>query len=183
MPTVKICYLPGGKKPQRQTAGAVGFDVYARAIVSPSEKDPQNPADRLTLFNFVDEPEDPSIAGKIHGNRYRLLPRERATVGLGFRTEMAFPLFYWVLPRSGLASKHGITVANAPGTVDPDYRGEAGAVILNNSDGPFDIYKDMRIGQIVFTRAIIPELEVVESYELLSQTDRGSGGFGSTGFK
>ncbi len=70
-----------------------------------------------------------------------------------------------------------------PGTVDPDYRGEAGVLVLNNNNHPFLLKKDMRIAQIIFQTAIIPKLVELPSYEELSTTKRGSGGFGSTGVR
>lgn len=164
---VRIFMLPGGKLPERQTHGAIGYDACARAIVSAHEMDPGNPLLRKTINSLA----IPFI----------LMPNERCCVGLGFCTKMTFPMFYWVAPRSGLASKFGITVANAPGTVDPDYRGEAGAVILNMGDSPFTINLNMRIVQIIFQEALIPQLITTNTYSKLSKTKRGAGGFGSTG--
>jgi dUTP pyrophosphatase len=114
---------------------------------------------------------------------YRLAPREVVLAGIGFISEMEWPMFYWVAPRSGLASKYRITVTNAPGTVDPDYRGEAGVVIENRSYDNFDLRHGMRIAQIIFQTALIPDIESVESPDLLLETRRGSGGFGSTGLR
>ncbi len=83
-----------------------------------------------------------------------------------------------VRPRSGLASKHGITVLNAPGTVDADYRGEIGVLLINHGDAAFPIRRGERIAQMVIAPVIRAELVAAAS---LSATDRGSGGFGSTG--
>lgn len=187
-PVVKIHVLPGGKMPERQTTGSIGYDVYGRAIVSPSEKDPVNPTLRLTLFDFVNLPTDPAIAPHAieredGGFNYRLEPGESVLVGIGFVTEMPFPMFYWVAPRSGLASRYGITVTNAPGTVDPDYRGEAGVLVYNRNTTHFDLEPQTRIAQIIFQEALIPCLRLVESYTDLTSTARGTGGFGSTGLK
>lgn len=85
-----------------------------------------------------------------------------------------------VRPRSGLAAKNGVTVANAPGTVDADYRGEVGVILVNLSPEPFTISRGMRIAQMVVARhgrAAWDEVEV------LPQSARGTGGFGSTGLK
>ena len=112
---------------------------------------------------------------------YRMDPQESVLVGIGFVTEMQFPMFYWVAPRSGLASKWGITVTNAPGTVDPDYRGEAGVLVYNRKQKPFDLKHEMRIAQIIFQEAIIPEMCQVNAFEDFLVTKRGVGGFGSTG--
>jgi dUTP diphosphatase len=83
-----------------------------------------------------------------------------------------------VRPRSGLAAKHGVTVLNAPGTVDADYRGEVGVLLINHGDTPFPIRRGERIAQMVIAPVIQAELVPVAS---LTVTDRGSGGFGSTG--
>ena len=137
-PHVKIHLLLGGKMPERKTEGAIGFDVFLRAVVSPGEMDPDNKVLRKMLFDFKNMPKDnPDIERRIAvspsdgGNDlvYRMEPKESVLVGIGFITEMLFPMFYWVAPRSGLASRWGITVTNAPGTVDPDYRGEGGGVV------------------------------------------------------
>ena len=83
-----------------------------------------------------------------------------------------------VRPRSGLAAKHGITVLNAPGTVDADYRGEIGVPLINHSDIAFTIRRGERIAQMVIASVVQAELVPVAT---LSTTTRGSGGFGSTG--
>ena len=83
-----------------------------------------------------------------------------------------------VRPRSGLAAKHGVTVLNAPGTVDADYRGEIGVLLINHGDAPFPIRRGERIAQMVIASVIRGELIPAAA---LSATDRGDGGFGSTG--
>jgi dUTP pyrophosphatase len=83
-----------------------------------------------------------------------------------------------VRPRSGLAAKHGVTVLNAPGTIDADYRGEVGVLLINHGDAPFTIRHGERIAQMVIAPVTRAELTAVPQ---LSPTDRGSGGFGSTG--
>jgi len=83
-----------------------------------------------------------------------------------------------VRPRSGLALKHGISVTNAPGTVDEGYRGEIGVILENRGEMPFGIEKGMKIAQLVIVPVLRPQIEVVKD---LSTTQRGSGGFGSTG--
>ena len=83
-----------------------------------------------------------------------------------------------VRPRSGLAAKHGVTVLNAPGTVDADYRGEIGVLLINHGAAPFPIRRGERIAQMVIAPVIRAELVAAAA---LSVTDRGSGGFGSTG--
>ena len=83
-----------------------------------------------------------------------------------------------VRPRSGMACKHGITVINTPGTIDSDYRGEIGVGLINLSAGQFDINKGDRIAQLVVNKIEQPEIEIVDE---LDETERGAGGFGSTG--
>ena len=105
-------------------------------------------------------------------------PLERRIVPTG--TSIALPVGFeaQVRPRSGLAAKSGITVANAPGTIDADYRGEIGVILVNLSREPFRIVRGMRIAQIIVARhARAVWREVSE----LDRTARGAGGFGSTG--
>jgi dUTP pyrophosphatase len=83
-----------------------------------------------------------------------------------------------VRPRSGLAAKHGVTVLNSPGTVDADYRGEIGVLLINHGAAPFEIRRGERIAQMVIASVVRADLVPVIS---LSATERGSGGFGSTG--
>jgi len=83
-----------------------------------------------------------------------------------------------VRPRSGLAAKHGITVLNAPGTVDADYRGEIGVLLINHGGAPFAIRRGERIAQLVIASVVRAELVPAVT---LSTTERGGGGFGSTG--
>jgi dUTP pyrophosphatase len=83
-----------------------------------------------------------------------------------------------VRPRSGLALKHGITVLNAPGTIDADFRGEVSVLLINHGDQPFDITRGMRIAQLV----VAPVVQAVwEKRDTLGETSRGAGGYGSTG--
>jgi dUTP pyrophosphatase len=83
-----------------------------------------------------------------------------------------------VRPRSGLAAKHGVTVLNSPGTIDADYRGEIGVLLINHGDAPFSIRRGERIAQMVIAPVVRAELVPTAT---LPGTDRGSGGFGSTG--
>jgi dUTP pyrophosphatase len=83
-----------------------------------------------------------------------------------------------VRPRSGLASKHGVTVLNAPGTIDADYRGEVSVLLINHGDAPFAIRRGERIAQMVIASVLRAELVPTTA---LSSTERGGGGFGSTG--
>lgn len=107
-----------------------------------------------------------------------LQPLERCLVPTGLR--IALPQGYeaQVRPRSGLALKHGITLLNTPGTIDADYRGEIGVIMVNLSNEPFEIKHGERIAQLVIARFEQAEWDVVES---LDETLRGEGGFGHTG--
>ena len=107
-----------------------------------------------------------------------LAPGARQLIPTGFC--MALPAGYeaQVRPRSGLALKHGITVLNAPGTIDADYRGEVGVLIINHGDRDFTVSRGDRFAQIVIAPVTQGQFNVVSS---LSETVRGSGGYGSTG--
>ncbi|WP_430467078.1 dUTP diphosphatase [Winogradskyella ouciana] len=107
-----------------------------------------------------------------------LKPLERTIVGTGLFIELPIGYEAQVRPRSGLAAKKGITVLNAPGTIDADYRGEIGVILANLSNEDFTINNGERIAQLVIAKHERAEWdEVVE----LSETERGEGGFGSTG--
>lgn len=109
-----------------------------------------------------------------------LKPLERTIVGTGLYIELPIGYEAQVRPRSGLAAKKGITVLNAPGTVDADYRGEIGVILVNLSNEEFTIQNGERIAQLVIAKH--ERAEWIEVQEL-SETDRGEGGFGSTGLK
>ena len=108
----------------------------------------------------------------------RLAPLARTLVPTGLYLEIPDGYEAQVRPRSGLAIKHGITVINAPGTIDCDYRGEVKVPIVNLSDETFEIVHGDRIAQMVFARY---EQATFEEVSVLSETERGAGGFGSTG--
>ncbi len=105
-------------------------------------------------------------------------PGQRALVPTGLMIAVPPGHEAQVRPRSGLAFKHGVTVLNAPGTVDADYRGEVSVLLINHGDAPFTIRRGERVAQLVIAAVTQANLVVVAS---LSSTDRGSGGFGSTG--
>jgi dUTP pyrophosphatase len=107
-----------------------------------------------------------------------LAPGKHALVPTGLTVALPPGFEAQVRPRSGLAAKHGVTVLNAPGTVDADYRGEIGVLLINHGDSPFPIRRGERIAQMVIASVIQVELVAVAS---LTATGRGSGGFGSTG--
>lgn len=109
-----------------------------------------------------------------------LKPLERTIVKTGLFIELPIGVEAQIRPRSGLAAKKGITVLNAPGTIDADYRGEVGVILVNLSNEPFTVENGERIAQMVIAKH---ERAAWEKVEELSETERGQGGFGSTGVK
>ncbi|MCO4813812.1 MAG: dUTP diphosphatase [Flavobacteriales bacterium] len=109
-----------------------------------------------------------------------LKPLERTLVKTGLFMEIPEGYECQVRPRSGLALKKGISVLNSPGTIDADYRGEVGVILINLSNETFTIENGERIAQLVFAKV---EQAAWEQVEVLTETDRGTGGFGSTGVK
>ncbi|MFT7499327.1 MAG: dUTP pyrophosphatase [Porticoccaceae bacterium] len=107
-----------------------------------------------------------------------LKPLERAIVKTGLYIALPIGFEAQVRPRSGLAAKKGITVLNAPGTVDADYRGEIGVILVNLSNAEFVIKDGERIAQLIIAKH---ERVHWKEVEILNETDRGAGGFGSTG--
>ncbi len=103
---------------------------------------------------------------------------ERAMVPTGLHIELPAGFEAQIRPRSGLAAKHGISIVNAPGTIDADYRGEIKVVLVNLSNEPFTVNPGERIAQMVVARHETVEWEQVE---VLEESTRGAGGFGSTG--
>lgn len=142
------------KVPIRASDGAVGYDVFASRVL-----------DRQTKEPIQDLP-------------VTIPPNGSVLIGIGVK--MAVPLSYQceMRPRSGLASQHDIELSNSPGTIDPDFRGEAGVLLRNRGDKLFVVEKNMRIAQLIFTPV---ELPILEEVERLPSTVRGEGGFGSTG--
>jgi dUTP pyrophosphatase len=109
-----------------------------------------------------------------------LKPLERALVPTGLFIELPEGYEAQVRPRSGLAAKHGISIVNTPGTIDPDYRGEIKVILVNLSDVPFTLEPGERIAQMIIARFEHISWKEVET---LSETVRGEGGFGHTGVK
>lgn len=105
---------------------------------------------------------------------------ERRAVGTGIAVEIPAGYLGYVVPRSGLAIKHGITIVNAPGLIDADFRGEIKAILLNTSDEDFTIEKGDRIAQLVIQKCELVDFEETDD---LSDTARGASAFGSTGVK
>ena len=109
-----------------------------------------------------------------------LKPLERAIIKTGLFIELPIGYEAQVRPRSGLAAKKGITVLNAPGTIDADYRGEIGVILVNLSNEDFTVENGERIAQLIIAKHERAEWNEVRE---LSETTRGAGGFGSTGVK
>ena len=107
-----------------------------------------------------------------------LPPGGRALVPTGLKIALEPGFEAQVRPRSGLALKHGITCLNSPGTIDSDYRGEVGVILINHGEEPFVIRRGERIAQLVIARH---EQAALVEVEALDETARGAGGFGSTG--
>ena len=108
----------------------------------------------------------------------QLPPSGRDLIPTGLQMELPPGMEAQVRPRSGLAIKHGITLLNSPGTIDADYRGEICVILINHSTETFTVEPGMRIGQMVFHTVCNPRIMETDS---VSETDRGSGGFGHTG--
>jgi dUTP pyrophosphatase len=111
-------------------------------------------------------------------DEFTLGPGSRALIPTGIFVELPEGYEAQIRPRSGLALKNGITVLNTPGTIDADYRGEIGVILINHSDSFFKITHGDRIAQMVFLKVEKPEFISVDELE---ETERGDGGFGHTG--
>jgi len=148
---------PEAQVPRRVSDGAVGYDLFALRAVHSSHRKVR-----------------PELPIKIR-------PGETVLVGTGI--VMVIPWFYRgeIVPRSGLALKYGIDVANSPGTIDPDYRGEICVLLVNRGKKVFTIEKGMRIAQLLFTKIEVPVLKLGRREISDSRTKRGAGGFGHTG--
>lgn len=111
-------------------------------------------------------------------NPVTISPREIVKIPTGIAIELEKGFAGLVYPRSGLSTKHGISLANCVGVIDSDYRGEILVAVINHSDTPFTINSGERIAQLVITPVMLPEIEITDN---LNDTERGAGGFGSTG--
>lgn len=134
--------------PGYQTVGAAGADLCANLL----------PEDRESGFT--------------------LDPMQRAVIPTGIRIEIPVGYEAQIRPRSGLATRFGISLPNSPGTIDSDYRGPLGVALINLGSVPYTIRHGDRIAQMVVAPVVQAQFQVVEN---LTETDRGTGGFGSTG--
>ncbi len=110
-----------------------------------------------------------------------IAPGERELIPTGFALAIPPGCEGQIRPRSGLALRHGITLPNAPGTIDADYRGEIQVILHNTSETPFVVRRGERIAQLVISPVVRPVFEEVEDADALGRTGRGAGGFGHTG--
>lgn len=115
------------------------------------------------------------------GETWTLAPGQRRLVPTGLVMALLPGFEGQVRPRSGLGLKHGITVLNAPGTIDADYRGEVQVLLINHGDAPFDLRRGERIAQLLVAPVASWTWIPVPSVEALGTTERGGGGYGSTG--
>ena len=111
-------------------------------------------------------------------DKVALTPGETKLIPCGFSLQMPLGFEAQVRPRSGIALKNSVTVLNTPGTIDADYRGEICVILINHGKKIFEIDRGMRIAQLIFMK--LPEIEL-DVTQKLDETERGSGGFGSTG--
>lgn len=163
---VKAYNESANKLPEYATKGSAGVDL--RASFSNG-----NLKDKFLFFSDFDE-----VGGWLN-----IFPGGRALVPTDLFTAIPEGYEIQIRPRSGLALKHGISVLNTPGTIDSDYRGNIGVIVVNLGDEPFTIEEGDRICQAVLTKVEQIEWEEVASKEELEETDRGDGGFNSTGTK
>lgn len=110
-----------------------------------------------------------------------IMPHERALIPTGIKMQLPKGVEAQIRPRSGLALKHGITVLNSPGTVDADYRGEVGVILMNHGKEPFVVGNHDRIAQMVIVKTHDVSMISVDSESMLDSSERGEGGFGHTG--
>lgn len=141
-----------------------------------------NPTIEVLVDKGTEPPEyatDQAAGLDIRANVEAILkPMERSVVKTGLRIALPEGFEAQIRPRSGLASKHGVTVLNSPGTIDSDYRGELAVILINLGADDFVIQKGDRIAQMVIAPVCRAKIKVVD---VLNETSRGEGGFGSTG--
>ena len=162
--------------PERMTAGASGLDVFASfeagTAVTYYRADAHGPGRTVMPTPMHAGPPCPIVT---------LQPGDRYLIPLGVVVAVPEGFEVQVRSRSGLALKRGLTVANSPGTVDSDYRGEVCAIVLNVGDVPRTIYRGDAIAQIVVCPVMMWAPVLVDDVAELGETGRGGGGFGSTG--
>lgn len=142
-------------------------------------------AQRSELIPTYSNPGDAGMDFRANiGSSITLGPGERALIGTGVNIALQPGYELQIRPRSGLAAKHGITIVNSPGTIDSNYRGEIGVILLNTDRSKsFTIEQNDRIAQGVIAKHDTATFVVVDSPEALGETNRGTNGFGSSGTK
>lgn len=153
MPVVRLAWIDGADQ-------ALGLPAYQTADAAGAD----------LCANFPIEARDGVI----------LQPGERVLIPTGLRMEIAPGFEVQIRPRSGLALKHGVTLVNAPGTIDADYRGPVGVILINLGADPFHVAHGDRVAQMVMAPVVQASFELAVD---LGETERGVGGFGSTGVK
>lgn len=149
--------------------------MVAIRVIREEEADPSIPLPSYETAGAAGADVRANLPGKA---AITLEPGQRALVPTGLRIEIPQGYEVQVRPRSGLALKHGITLPNTPGTIDSDYRGPLGVIVLNAGQDPFEITHGERIAQLIVAPVVQATFEAADA---LSETDRGAGGFGSTG--
>jgi dUTP pyrophosphatase len=163
--------------PSRASHGAAGYDLHASlfTVTTGGEqigREIKGHNEWNKPVNFTAKQD--ALGGKFH---YTLFPRFRTLIPCGFKTSLPPDVHAEIRPRSGQPWKCGVTVLNAPGSIDSDYRGEWMVMLINHSEVPYEIYDGDRIAQAVFVRhQVYPWQE-----GSVNETVRGNGGFGSTG--
>lgn len=152
---VKVVAVSGAQAPKYATKGSSGLDLVAN-LKRPTENDPEVLEEYQIVIN----------------------PGDRKLIPTGLKMAIPFGYEGQIRPRSGVAKKNKVTVLNSPGTIDADYRGEVGVLLVNHGNSDFTVTDGDRIAQIVFQKVEQVEWENVETLE---ETERGEGGFGSTG--
>lgn len=175
---IKIINKGNNPLPRYETVGAAGLDLMANlpCNLENSSKAASDLEIKGKNFEKIGRYND----GKPEEVIIVIAPRGRVLIPTGLFIEVPSGYKANVLPRSGLALKAGITVANSPGLIDEDYRGEVGVILINHSDSNYIIKNGDRIAQLVLTK--YEKIEFNEVNEL-GDTNRGEGGFGSTGTK
>lgn len=170
---IKIKLKDGVEMPKFQSEGAAGFDVSVNSIIKSFNKFNQR-------TNFLNTDNDEYHDGELTDFRtFRFIQSYRVLVGTGIYVELEKNTSLEVRSRSGLSLSKGITVLNQPGTIDSDYRGEVCVILINESDTDYTISKGDRIAQLV--PRINPEVKLFNVDSINNDTERGDGGFGSTG--
>ena len=170
---IKFKLEKGISLPKYESEQAVGMDVTANTIIKAFKGDTEITGEKLEKVK----------EGFQERGYIKLRPFERILFGTGVFAELSDNLELQVRSRSGMSLKKGLFVANQPGTIDSDYRGEIGVILYNSTPFLNKVEKGERIAQIVPKEVIRPPIYQVTKEEFNSDTDRGSGGFGSTGTK